>query len=504
MATIPGARKRGRMSLPITTGFYEDQYAPIASQECINWWVQQPQTIALSNAQLKGTCGIREVRPVDNANQLTRGMYVIGDNLYFVQGNSLIVRNINGNERTITTTIDGSGRVSIAYNGTQLCFVADTGLGYVYDITDDAFNPITDADYTANLSRQVVYKDGYFVHISRNVRNRFFISELNNGLSYRALDFGTNEIDELGNTALHVNRNQLYLCGRNLIEPFQNIGGPDFPFRRIPGSVIQKGVVGPNAIIDVNNTFVWIGGGLNEQVGIYLFTGANAVKISTLAIDSFISTIGEGVRGDLENSYTTTYAQNGEFFANFHFPTRTFSYLFTASQAAGKPIWTERASTRLEDEIVNGTWRANHIVNFRNELWVGDNNDSRLGVLDDAYYFEYNSPIVRQVSGTFFEALGERIAVGEIELTCLSGVGTYIHNGETRIANVGRQYSDDGGYTFSNIAYRTLGGDGDYNMRQIWRREGQIPRYRVYRFIHGDPVPAAIIKFEADVLVEQD
>ena len=62
-----------------------------------------------------------------------------------------------------------------------------------------------------------------------------------------------------------------------------------------------------------------------------------------------------------------------------------------------------------------------------------------------------------------------------------------------------RSFSDDGGKTFSNTTSRSLGVRGDYKARQIWRREGDAPRHRMYRFVHDSPTAFAALDLRIDI-----
>jgi len=130
---------------------------------------------------------------------------------------------------------------------------------------------------------------------------------------------------------------------------------------------------------------------------------------------------------------------------------------------------------------------------------VTDNQSGQIGALDRNIYTEYDVNITRTFSLSPFQAEGENITVGEIELTCESGVGLepkeqstfpiqfpYIFGDDSLTSgsnlHITRSYSDDGGITFGNETSRALGKQGERNKRQIWRRDGQLKRYSDYRF----------------------
>lgn len=498
--------------LPIATGFYEDDSKPIAAQECTNWIPQVPQTNALSRAQLVGTPGIYQFASTGSSS--CRGSHVMAGIAYTVNGTSLYRINRDGTTDNLGT-ITGTGRVSIADNGIQICIVVPSVAGYIYSVSGGLVQ-ITDADYTTTLgpSEQVVYKDGYFIHYKNdnNASNKpvFFISNLNDGLTYDALDFGSAEVDPDLITGIHVNRNQLYIGGQITNEPFQNIGGSGFPFQRISGGVIQKGITAKFSLVDFDNTFVGIGGGENEQAAIWRFTGASATKISTAAIDKILQ---DSTDAEIASIYATTYAEGGGYFVNFHFKNRTLTYDAAASALSGRPTWHERKSKDAEGRPI--AWRVNGIIDAYGKTLVTDSQDGRIGVLDKNTYDEYGEIITRVVATSPFHGQGRRVKVKSIEITVESGVGLgekakdtfpikfpYVFGDTDLIDGVDplmmMQFSDNQGKNFKNGVARRIGKEGEYKKRQIWRRQGQFDRSRVYRFVMSEPIKPVIVKLEAE------
>ena len=60
------------------------------------------------------------------------------------------------------------------------------------------------------------------------------------------------------------------------------------------------------------------------------------------------------------------------------------------------------------------------------------------------------------------------------------------------------RWSDDGGHTWSNEHWASMGKIGEYNRRVIWRRLGMTTklRDRVYEISGSDPVKIAIMGAE--------
>ena len=62
-----------------------------------------------------------------------------------------------------------------------------------------------------------------------------------------------------------------------------------------------------------------------------------------------------------------------------------------------------------------------------------------------------------------------------------------------------RSFSDDGGRTFSNETSRSIGRQGQYVLRQIWKREGVTRNTRVYRFVHDSDTTFAVLGLRSNM-----
>lgn len=481
-----------RIPLEIGTGFYESASLPLNAQRCINLYPVVPQTSTSFNKRaLFGCPGIKTVTTTgDTISGINRGSQFMKGIAYFVNGNNLY----SLSELNVVTdhgTIEGTGMVSMANNGQFLVIVVPGGKGYAYNNDTLTLAEITSANF--RTSSTVVFKDGFFVFSSSD-GSVFFNSALNDPFTYDALDFGTAEINPDLIVGLHVNHNELFVAGEETIELFQNIGGSGFPFQRIPGANIQKGVYSKFSISEFDNSFVFVGGGKNEKASIWKVTGSSSVtKISTSAIDNAIQKYNEL---ELSRCFSWTYAQGGNFFVGFTFesttiPSKTFVYDATTSALSGQSTWHER-----QTGVTDNRWRVNSIVNAYGKLFVGDNVDGRIGELDLDTFDEYGNVMIWSKSSAPFQQQGIAYFYGEIELFMEAGVGLTTGQGSDPVVRM--DFSDDGGRTFSSEFSRNYGKIGEYNQRTIWRRQGRIPVQRVLRFSGSDPVKRNILKLESN------
>lgn len=483
-----------RTPIPIDGGFYESDSLPISSQQCINWYVNAPQTEgALTQGALFGGAGITQIQTTGTINQINRGAHVKAGFPYFLNGTTLIRvdRTVDafGNEsfnNVSLGTIPGTDRVSMADNGKQLMVLIPGGNGYIIDESaGTVFQQITDGDFTANGAPQlVVFVDSFFV-VTTDTK-KFIKSASNDGLDWNALDFGSAESDPDDIVAPHVHKNKLYIAGSETIEEFQNLGVGGFPFGRT-GFFIDKGVFAPFSFVESNDTFMFIGGGVNESPAVWALSGNSVQKISTTAIDAALQKFSNE---DIKQAFAYSYAQAGAYFVGFSMPSVTFEY----NTITGK--WNERTSQIVNTKGLTETirWRVNSIVTAYNKVLCGDSQDGRVGSVEPDTYTEYSGEILRSMTIAPLSNLGNAITITQLEATFESGVGDFT----TTDPQVRMSTSFDA-RTYNNELSRSIGKIGEYFKRAIWYRLGRFPRFAVIKFEMSDPVKPTFIKLEANL-----
>ncbi|MCK5602183.1 hypothetical protein KAR91_09950 [Candidatus Pacearchaeota archaeon] len=468
-----------QVQLNIFGGFYENQSIPMSHQNLINWIPQIVEGEGLSQGALITPKSLVEFGTTgDNSN---RGAIVMGGIPYVVNGNALYSFDSAG-AFTNYGFISGAGRVSMASNGTKLAIVVPGGNAYQFDSGTSNITQVTDPDYIT--SDTVVFKDGFYVYTASD-GSVFFNSALNDPLTFDALDFGTAEINPDRIITGHVNHNELFILGEETIEVFQNIGGSGFPFQRIPGANIQKGCYAKFSTVEFDNTFMFVGGGVNEKAAIWrVVSSQTAVKISTDAIDHAIQKFTED---EIALAFSYTFTVNGQFIVAFTFesdtiPDVTFCYNGTSKK------WFQ-----MQSGVDDNKWRVNAIVQAYGEILCADTEDGRLGKLDDVFT-EYGETIYQERTSQPYMIDGSSQYWSENELFMETGTG--LTSGQGSDPQIRMSYSDDGGRTFSADRARSFGQIGEYSKRVVWRRLGRVPFNRVVRFVNTDPVKANILKME--------
>ena len=487
-----------KINIPIGNGLYRAELPIVANIECNNCYVDNPQTEgALSTASLLGTAGISEILTTGGVTEVNRGSHVKDGFPYIVNGEALYridAEFLDGGIVNFSTiplgSIPGDGMLSFADNGKQIIIVdPQSGKGWIVDEqATPIFQEITDVGFTANgQPKYVVFLDSFFIVTTDS--KKFIKSDANNGLSWNPLDFGSAEKDPDDIVAPVTFRGELYISGSETIQSFVNnaaAAGASFPYQA-SGLVIPKGVFAPLSLIETDNGFVFIGGGVNESPAIWAVSGNDPIKISNTAIDS---TLQRFSNEEIEQAFAFTYAQAGAYFIGFNFPTLTLFY-DTVSQR-----WHQRTSTVTNAEGFSSVirWRPNSIFKAYNRIFVTDSQDGRVGILDLDIYEEYGNNISRIFSTIPLSNESEALTMPEIEITMLQGVGSFNDDPKIRMS-----YSDNGGRTFSNELWRDIGKVGEYSQRAIWYRIGRTPKQRILRFEFSDKFKFGVAKLEARV-----
>lgn len=465
--------------VPLRNGFYESESVPVSSQMCKNLYVNVPDTQGITPEQLFVCPGLVQ-RADTGVNNVNRGAQVMGGISYFINGNELIRYNAD-DTFDVLGTIPGEGLVSTADNGLQLCIVVPgTGLGFIYSVAGGLVQ-ITDPDFTANgFSTYVVFVQGYFLHTTAS--RAFFISALNDGLSYNAQDVGTAESDPDIIRSAHVHQDELYIFGSETIQKYRNVGGADFPFVPIIGAVIPKGISAPFSVTEFAGSFVWIGAGVNESPRVYMMEGNQAVEISTTSINFILQSVAE----DISQVQVFNYTFRGAQWVGWSGNKGTFVYDQGASTKAGQRVWHERESVGLQ---LKSRWRGTKVVTAYDRLLTGDTEGGLIGEINGDVRTEYDLPIERIFSlPTVFDPT-KPTTHHSMKLEIDAGQGNTFDPGED--PQMLLRYSDDG-RVYKVKGFRSMGKVGQYNKKLKWSQLGYTERYRIYEFSTTAPVDLTV------------
>jgi hypothetical protein len=201
---------------------------------------------------------------------------------------------------------------------------------------------------------------------------------------------------------------------RNTIEVFDNVGGDLFPFARIEGAQIQKGVVGTQACCVFIQAIAFLGSGRNEAPGIYVGASATTQKASTQEIDNLLLQYTEA-----QLALVKLEARNDKNHQHLyvHLPDRTVVYDATASEALGEPVWFTLTTT-----IVGfAQYRARNMVWAYDKWLVGDPQSSNVGYLVQDTGHHWGAQVRWEFGTLIVYNEGNGAIFNELELVSLTG-----------------------------------------------------------------------------------
>jgi hypothetical protein len=487
-----------------------------------------------------------------------RGLWQFNGYGYVVSGEVLYRVDSIWRVFPIGTVSGSSGPVSMSDNGTQL-FVACNGPSFIYNSLTNQFAQITDPDFPGAVT--VGYLDGYFVFNEPNSQ-RLWITSLQDGTSIDPLDFASAEGSPDGLVSILIDHREAWLFGTNSVEVWYDSGAADFPLSPVQGAFNEVGCIAAFSVAKLDNGIFWLGADARGRGIVYRANGYTAQRVSTHAVEWQIQQYGN--LSDAI-AYTYQQDGHSFYVLIFPSANTTWVFDVSTNLWHERAAFINGSFTRhrsncqmsFSNEIVVGDHELGNIYAFDLEVFsdagavqkwlrswralpVGTNDlkrtaqhslqlDAETGAIDsnvttpivlidisepnedlltesgDFLVWEENGPdsllaengdIIVQENGDAMYYNGAPSIVGG-KILIQKGLLT-----ATAIdPQVMLRWSDDGGHTWSNEHWRSMGLTGQWGRRVIWRRLGMTLklRDRVYEVSGTDQVKIAIMGAELNV-----
>ena len=465
------------MKTPILGGSYVARSVNAADSRMVNLFAEGIPEGGKEAAFLNRAPGLRLLATVGDGP--IRGLWRMGNYGYVVSGKELYRLNADWTSLYIGN-LSGTGPVSIADNGTQM-FIACNGPSFIYNSTTEEFAQIADTDFPGAVT--VGYLDGYFV-FNEPQSQRVWVTSLLDGTAIDPLEFASAEGSPDQLVAAIVDHREAWLFGTNSIEVWYDAGSADFPLQRIQGAFNEIGLAAAYSVAKLDNGLFWLGSDSRGQGIVYRSNGYTGKRISTHAVEWQIQQY-----GDISDAIGYTYQQDGHAFYVLVFPSEDTTWVYDVSTE----LWHERAGF-YEGQFVRH--RGNCQMAYNGEVVIGDFENSNVYAFDLNVYAD-NGSIQRWLRSWRALPTGKndlnRTAQHTLQLDCETGVG--LNTGQGSDPQVMLRWSDDGGHTWSNEHWSSMGKIGRYGYRTFWRRLGMTMkiRDRVYEVSGTDPVKITIM-----------
>ena len=315
--------------------------------------------------------------------------------------------------------------------------------------------------------------DNYFVY-NRPDTQQFGssnpLSPISSALAFSSKDGSPDDL-----VSLIVDHRELYLMGEVSSEVWVNSGLFPFAFQRIPGTSTQHGIAAKFSIARVGNSFAYVSRNIRGQAQIMMMNGYVPTRISTHAVEQTL------LDQYVDDARAWTYQLEGHEVYVVSFPTLDLTWAYDISTSMWhKWLW-------VDSNNVYHRHRGNCHASFQGINLVGDWENGNLYQLDQNNYTDNGDEIRRLRRAPHLISDYQRQYFHELQIHFQPGVG--LPDGSAPQAML--RWSDDGGSTWSNEHWSSIGVQGAYKNRAIWRRLGQS-RDRIFEVVVTDPVKAVI------------
>jgi hypothetical protein len=318
--------------------------------------------------------------------------------------------------------------------------------------------------------------DNYFVYNRPNSQQWAAsspLSPITPALSFSSKDGAPDNL-----VSLIVDHREVYCLGEASSEVWVDVGSFPFPFQRIPGTSTQHGIAAKFSMSRIGNSFAYVSRNSRGQAQIMMMNGYVPTRISTHAVEQTL------LNKYIDDAIAWTYQQEGHECYVVSFPTLDLTWVYDVSTT----MWHKWLS--VDNANTYHRHRGNCSATFQGKVYVGDYDNGQIYLLDPSNFTDNGQEIRRLRRAPHLVTDLQRQYLDELQIQFQPGVGNSIDPGQTPQAML--RWSNDGGSTWSNEHWTSIGAIGLYKNRAIWRRLGWS-RDRVFEVVVTDPINAVII-----------
>jgi hypothetical protein len=341
----------------------------------------------------------------------------------------------------------------MADNGFQILIV-DGIAGYIYQVDTGEFLRIT--TFFPNGATTATWQDGYLIV---NLDDSFYLSNLDDGITWNALDQGVAEATSDEIVRVQANNGQLLLFGQYNIELWANSGATDFPYSRLGSGVLEVGLAAKWSLSKFRMGVAFLGQNRMGEVQIFSLEQNNQPQV--LSVPELEFEIGTYIRqfGSVADATGLGYRSVGHDFYQINFTRANKSWLYDGNSG----IWSEMQTN-------GGRHIANMATPYQNRTIVGDYASGKVLTLNDTVYTDNGLPILRRLRSKHLYD-HDYAKISELWIDMETGVGDLTDDGANPQAML--RVSKDGGRTWSGERWASMGQQGKYLSRVVWRRLGR-------------------------------
>lgn len=429
------------------------------------------------------------------------GLTVVSNGVYTVPPGTPASTTTSGNGTGLTLTLSfgtGTGNTgSYVVSATQT--VSSTTIYALnFSVLPSNDGPFTGADV-------VDVVDNYFVYNRPNTQqwgSSNILSPISSALAFSSKDGAPDNL-----VSMIVDHREVYLLGEVSSEVWVDSGLFPFAFQRIPGTSTQHGIAAKFSVARLGNSFAYLSKNIRGDGQVMMMNGYTPTRISTHAVENSI----EGA--PISDARAWTYLIEGHEVYVISFPGLDLTWAYDIATG----MWHKWLY--VDSNNVFHRHRGNCHTHFANMNLVGDWENGQIYMLDPNTYTDDGHEIRRVRRAPHLVSDFQRQYFSELQILFQPGVGLEGNvigansptnavaglgvaglavAGQNSLATLGAnpqamlRWSNDGGSTWSNEHWTSIGVQGRYKNRAIWRRLGQA-RDRIFEVVVTDPIKAVII-----------
>ena len=472
------------------------------AQECINFFCEIDPT------KQQGTRGVVAMYPTPGLVKIAqllaaevRGLHTLSNENYFlaVAGNFVYKVDASYTVTQIGTLTTSTGPVSISDNVTNngmTAYIVDGVNRYTWIESTNTFATLPSTDGPWQGATVVDSIDGYNIYNQPDTFN-WACTDLNSSLSTQALYGSANGYPD-NIVSLIVDRRQVYLLKDVTTEVWTDVGNTitgitTFPFARVPGTTVQSGVGAAFSVARFGTSFAAVCKDTRGDSTIEAMVNYEYKKFSTHDVEQSLT------NEITHDAVAYTYQIEGHEMYVVTFPS-VGEYGLTWVYDGSTQQWHKWLSWD-SDLAVYKRHRSNCGCFFNNQYIVGDYENGKLYTIENAVYTEDGATIRRLRRAPHLTSDLQRQYFESFQIQFQPGVGLSTGQGNDPQAML--RWSNDGGSTWSNEHWVTIGKIGQYANRALWRRLGYA-RDRIFEVVISDPIKAVIVSAELKASVGEN
>ena len=370
----------------------------------------------------------------------------------------------------------------ITSNETQLV-VLNNGNLFVLTLATNVFTAVDMAQFNGPVL-QIGFIAGYIVAMLEN-SHTFQMSNLEDATTWNGLNISTNSYAPDNYVSMICDHNETwFMSGKKAFGYYLSQGLSFPPLIPIQGAFMESGSGATFAITQADNSVFWLDQDERGYMVARRLNGYNGDRVSTHAVELAWQQFKVAT-----DAVGWTYQERGHTFWVIYFPSAKQTWAYDISQN----LWHQRASWIEETGIYLADRAMCHTFNFGKHL-VGDWATGNVYELSSNYYDDAGAIIRGNRRSPTISKENAWVYYSQLEFVMETGlapaVPLYDGDGQPRPVQLMLRWSDDGGKTWSNTYYLSVGFPGEYNKRVIKRMLGR-GRKRLWDVSWTDPYPFA-------------